>query len=93
MGCHGKQRSVSAHKVEKKNRNFYLFEKQILILQNMHSLSVGLNDRRPTDLASCKVKENVSNELIISVHVGCQAIIFLGHFTHTFFKFCSLHLG
>lgn len=47
----------------------------------MHSLSVGLNDRRPTDLASCKVKENVSNELIISVHIGCEAIIFLGHFT------------
>ena len=59
----------------------------------MHSLSVDLNDRRPTDLASCKVKENVSNELIISVHIGCEAIIFLGHFTDTFFKFCPLHLG
>ena len=32
----------------------------------MHSLSVGLNDRRRTDLASCKVKANVSNGLIIS---------------------------
>lgn len=58
----------------------------------MHSLSVGLNGRRPTDLASCKVKENVSNELIISVDIGREAIIFLGHFTHTFFKFCPLHL-
>ena len=59
----------------------------------MHSLSVGLNDRRRTDLVSCKAKANVSNGLIISVHIGCQAIIFLENFIHTFFKFWPLHLG
>ena len=41
----------------------------------MPSLSGGLNDRRRNDLASCKVKENASNKLVISlyvsVHIGC----------------------
>ena len=57
----------------------------------MHSLSGGLNDRCRNDLASCKVKENASNKLVISVSNPCillaaRLLYFLDIF-HTFFYF------
>ena len=60
----------------------------------MPSLSGGLNDRRRDDLASCKVKENASNKLIISyIYIYIRAYWLLGHYFSWIYSMLSFNFG